>query len=413
MHFPKLTKFCGNQRRSSNGTRATFQGKRDSDPGLPGRPGDVILGGGFEIVYTHKDTLDVRSNCLTIVPEIQWHPRHPTSYVISVFTIEDKILKELERLIEKAEQDPNAIFTDDNLPSETYDNSAIKQIWKERINAAIKDWKNTLEWASPDFNPPEAIDKEKKDKAKEKASTTWDSIAAPLNSNSNVFGKRMKTKIDEVHGTYSRSDEEVKKEYEELKNLWGEIPLISREMDASAPDYGTPVIKPSEGSTNWFPDETNFIETYEKTGAETGKNVFVSEEKNSAYSRGMSGDVFDASKGDFSLPSTSEKDSYTSMDMIDASMFGGNARFEFGGPAAGHDPKPNPSLGGKVTEKTPVYLTFSGGGHNLEFAASISENIDSWGYEWSFEVDTSSSTDTSETHGISIHGMSDASSEAK
>ena len=73
--------------------------------------------------------------------------------------------------------------------------------------------------------------------------------------------------------------------------------------------------------------------------------------------------------------------------MIDASMFGGNARFKFDGPATGDDPEPNPSWGSKVTEKTPVYLTFTGGGHNLEFAASISENIDSWGYQWSFDVD--------------------------
>ena len=146
--------------------------------------------------------MDVRSNCLTIVPEIQWHPRHPTSYVISVFTIEDKILKELERLIEKAEQDPNAIFTDDNLPKQTYDNSAIKQIWKERINAAIKDWKNT-EWASPDFNPPEAIDKEK-DKAKEKASTTWDSIAGALKLKLERVWKAHETKKLMRHGTYSR-----------------------------------------------------------------------------------------------------------------------------------------------------------------------------------------------------------------
>ena len=384
-----------------------------TDPGLPGRPGDVILGGGFEIVYTHKDTLDVRSNCLTIVPEIQWHPRHPTSYVISVFTIEDRILKELERLIEKAEQDPNAIFTDENLPSETYDNSAIKQIWKERINAAIKDWKNTLEWASPDFNPPKAITQALKDVAKNKANTTWNSIAAPLNSNSNVFGKRMKAKIDEVYETYSRGDAVINDEYEELKNLWGQISLLSKDMDASAPNYVTPVIKPKSGNKKWFPNEANFIETYEKTGAETGKNVFVSEEKNSAYSRGMSGDVFDASKQKFGLPSSSEKDSYTSMDMIDASTFGANARFEFDGPAAGHDPRPNPSWGSRVTKETPVYLTFSGGGHNLEFAASTSENIDSWGYEWSFEVEMSSSSDMGESHGISIHGRSDASSEAK
>ncbi|CAL6383485.1 unnamed protein product [Bathycoccus prasinos] len=384
-----------------------------TDPGLPGRPGDVILGGGFEIVYTYKDTLDVRSKCLTIVPEIQWHPRHPTSYVISVFTIEDRILTELERLIEKAEKDPNSIFTDDDLPSETYNNAAIKQIWKERINAAIRDWKNTLEWASPDFNPSKANTKALKDKAKNDATNKWNSNAVPLNSNSNVVGKRMKAKIDDVYKIYSRSDNVINDEYKELKNLWEQIPLLSKDMVANAPDYGTQVIKPKSGSSGWFPDMTNFVESFEKTGAETGKNVFVSEEKNSPYSRGMSGDVFDASKQKFGLSPSSEKDSYTSMDMVDASMFGGNARFDFGGPARGHDPRPDPSWGSKVTKETPVYLTFSGGGHNLEFAASTSENIDSWGYEWSFEVEMSSSTDTGESHGISIHGRSDASSQAK
>ena len=43
--------------------------------------------------------------------------------------------------------------------------------------------------------------KKAKEKAK-KASTTWDSIAKPLNSNSSVFGKRMKAKIDEVWNVF-------------------------------------------------------------------------------------------------------------------------------------------------------------------------------------------------------------------
>ena len=36
------------------------------DPAVPGRPGDVILGGGVEIVYVKTDVLDVdkASNCL-------------------------------------------------------------------------------------------------------------------------------------------------------------------------------------------------------------------------------------------------------------------------------------------------------------------------------------------------------------
>ena len=31
-----------------------------ADPGIPGRPGDTLLGGGFEIVYIRTDTVDVR-----------------------------------------------------------------------------------------------------------------------------------------------------------------------------------------------------------------------------------------------------------------------------------------------------------------------------------------------------------------
>ena len=69
-----------------------------------------------------------------------------------------------------------------------------------------------------------------------------------------------------------------------------------------AEDYGTSIIKPSAGNPDWFPNETKFIETYEKTETgKSGKNVFVIRRKNSAYNRGMSGDIFDASKDDFGL----------------------------------------------------------------------------------------------------------------
>ena len=32
------------------------------DPAIPGRPGDVILGGGFEIVYVRSDKVDFQSD---------------------------------------------------------------------------------------------------------------------------------------------------------------------------------------------------------------------------------------------------------------------------------------------------------------------------------------------------------------
>ena len=64
------------------------------DPGLPGRPGDVILGGGFEIVYVRSDKVDLRkegtSECLKVIPIIEWYPRKPTTYVMAIFSIEYK-----------------------------------------------------------------------------------------------------------------------------------------------------------------------------------------------------------------------------------------------------------------------------------------------------------------------------------
>ena len=61
-----------------------------------------------------------------------------------MFTIEDKILKELKQLIEKAKT--NGKLTDSEIKDKNnkLTDSDIKQIWKERINAAIQDWKNTL-----------------------------------------------------------------------------------------------------------------------------------------------------------------------------------------------------------------------------------------------------------------------------
>ena len=85
------------------------------DPGIPGRPGDVILGGGFEIVYVRTDTLDLNdTSCLTIIEQITWFPRQPTSYFVNVFTVEDKIIPELEDLKETL-SDASTIAKDNEL----------------------------------------------------------------------------------------------------------------------------------------------------------------------------------------------------------------------------------------------------------------------------------------------------------
>ena len=127
-------------------------------------------------------------------------------------------------------------------------------------------------------------------------------------------------------------------------------------------------------------------------GNETGKNVFTSVEndagvakrdKLSLFSRGMS-DLAEndmRERGQMSLDDIFEED--TVAKYIDASVFGSKAPFGFGGKNE-KDPKLDPISTGSEQS---VYLTFSGGGHALEFSSDVSSNIDSWGYSWEFETE--------------------------
>ena len=71
---------------------------------------------------------------------------------------------------------------------------------------------------------------------------------------------------------------------------------------------------------------------------------------------------------------------------MDSSVFGTKAPFRFGGKDK-NDPKLQPKATGPEQN---IYLTFSGGGHALEFNSAISSNIDSWGYSWVIEGEAGS-----------------------
>ena len=90
-------------------------------------------------LFTFKtDTVDIRPNsitevdgsvvekkCLEVILEIQWEPGIPTSCVISIFTIEEKILGELHGLVKDLEN-PNTIVKDTALK-----NLNIKAVWTQ------------------------------------------------------------------------------------------------------------------------------------------------------------------------------------------------------------------------------------------------------------------------------------------
>ena len=212
------------------------------DPGMPGRPGDVILGGGFEIVYVRTDTLDLNdTSCLTIIELITWLPREPTSYFVDVFTIEDKIIPELEDLKETlggastiAEGNEAAPSPPPSPPPGSFSaNDAvdgeltgfdIKAIWIERLNTAITDWTNTLAWASPDFNP-ELEDGDDRDEKYSAAQDSYEKYGKPLTDSSDgLFASSvLNGPIEEFKEAVTALDQTFLDDFTVVQETWEDI----------------------------------------------------------------------------------------------------------------------------------------------------------------------------------------------
>jgi len=413
------------------------------DPALPGRPGDVILGGGFEILYVMSDILDIdeaAGDCLAVRQEVEWAPREPTSYIINVFTIESKILPELKYLRDGI-LDGTISNTDDLLADSTYSKSTdeIAAIWADRLNTIITDWTNTIDWTSPDFNPASATTESEKKAANTAAETRFSAIGDSFTSNAGVVGAAFKTRIDDVYGAYTQnpsSNNTFDKDWADLEKVWDSMPggfsgIIGLGSDLPEKQLSFVVPKPpfteidlDPGSVSfgseidlrekydkegkWMPTADNWVETYSKSGSETGKNVFNSTEPYSVWSRGMSDVAIEDALANGLEPNT--EDSYEvaitsngnltskmqTMDMIDSSVFGMDTKFDFGTSKtvsqtvagtviSADDPESAPNLPSDSATEKNVHLTFSGGGHALEFSSSISDNIDGWGYSWSLD----------------------------
>jgi len=401
------------------------------DPALAGRPGDVLLGGGFEIVYEMSDDLDLDDgapdNCLAVTQEVVWSARKPTSYIINVFTIEDKILPELEYL-RGGILDGTISNSDDKLRSKS--TTEIAAIWADRLTTAITDWTNTIDWTTPDFNPASATNELLKKDAKTSAEAKFANMADSFTSNTGVFGARFKEKIDKAYGAYTKtsslSDYTFDEDWDDLEHVWDSMSSsygrvsglsgLSNTMGVITEDVAKGIVDGnSENSyaneNRWKPAKGSWVETYQKTGTETGKNVFNSEEPNKAWSRGMNDlAIVDAlenglepnTEDSYGTPISSTEALITkmqTMDMIDSSVFGMDTTFDFGTSKTvsqtidgtvvpGTDPASEPNLPSDTDTTENVYLTFSGGGHALEFSSSVSDNIDSWGYEWSLEAES-------------------------
>jgi len=145
----------------------------------------------------------------------------------------------------------------------------------------------------------------------------------------------------------------------------------------------------------WEPQPQYGLSSYDVQDAlySGGANVFKSTENSHSYgifSRGMNliseSDMITHSGLD--INSGFNTKGYAD-DFIDASMFGSQAKFSFRG-GNDIDPWRDPMPSGKSQD---IYLTFSGGGHVLEFTSSIEDRIDGMGYGWNFKADAEAKTD--------------------
>ena len=127
------------------------------DPALPGRPGDAILGGGIELVYKVSDILDLSlagengggvagGACLQVTQEITWQPRQPTSYYMTVHSIEAQVLPNLRFL--RATAAAGGIG-EDHSGRALNSSISVSEDWDRYLSAKIEAWERTLLWSSP------------------------------------------------------------------------------------------------------------------------------------------------------------------------------------------------------------------------------------------------------------------------
>ena len=167
--------------------------RTSEDPSIPGRPGDVILGGGIELVYKVVDRLDLTASqkrtgqteqrdvkCLQVQVEIVWLPRRPTTYAMSLFAIESFVLPNLKFL-----RATMASMLASGKEVEADDSSKPMDVtWNDYLTSKIKSWERTLLWSSP-------VDEK-----------LFDTVSGALTAEDSVYGANIKKKREDFYEKY-------------------------------------------------------------------------------------------------------------------------------------------------------------------------------------------------------------------
>ena len=194
------------------------------DPALPGRPGDAILGGGIELAYEISDILDLSlageigggvtgGACLEVTGAITWQPRQPTSYYMTVQSIEAQVLPNLKFL--RTTVAAGSIGGDSSgRPLNT--SLSISEDWDRYLSLKIDAWERTLHWSSP---------------------TDRDEVAKKLFSSftgeDSIYGSHLSKNIAEFKDNYEKRWDATDGPATALANEWAEGILL--DLGANAP----------------------------------------------------------------------------------------------------------------------------------------------------------------------------------
>lgn len=127
--------------------------RTSSDAAIPGRLGDVIMGGGVDISYTVSDVLDLMQRdtstwCLAVRPVITWQPSKPTTYVFNVHAVEAQVLPNLHFLLSAVRQ--GAVNGTQLPPGHECTNGCdYATIWRDYLIGRITTWTRVISSSSP------------------------------------------------------------------------------------------------------------------------------------------------------------------------------------------------------------------------------------------------------------------------
>ena len=381
--------------------------RSSQDPALPGRVGDAILGGGIELVYKLSDILDLSLPedsgivCLDVQSQVTWLPRKPTTYVFAVHAIEAQILPNLQSLLNTVKAG-GVSATDESGKPDTVS-------WEDYLTRKIGSWERTLAWSSPE---------------------DVSNITAPFTSDESVYGDHLKDKIDGDSGYNElfKADSDYSSVATALAKEWtvgmgidlaqaipifalamvhmfpSSIPFLHSQILLFAPaafiqearilpyirkDSDDTPVKGSDNNGNIAYTSSSIIhpqarsadgnpkfnEKLRDTNGEVFYSFGMSEEAASDMDSWSSGTIsFDGTRDDVSEDSASALEAMDTSRIL-ASLSGGTGPQ---GMANGDNANP---------PNSEILLSFSGGGHALEFTFKSDEEIECYNSHVSFEID--------------------------